>query len=169
MKNKNSMFIGLAGILIGFIVMGVVVFLTMPGLMLLEDRTNYDFATSVERFKQAVEDNGWKVIGVHNMRETLAELGYDVLEVKIIEICSARYSARILELDDERIVSALMPCRVAIYEKSNGNVYVSRMNSRLMAIPMGGVIAEVMGLASVATETIISSIIGEKLTYYTPK
>ncbi len=156
---KKVVITGIAGIVTGLILMGALMFLKMPDLMLLEDRSRYNFETSVEKFEAAVVENNWKVVKVHDMRSTLAKFGHDIMEVKIFELCSARHSVRILELDDERIVSALMPCRVAIYEKSNGYVYVSRMNSKLMAIPMGGVIADVMGLAAVETEEIIRSII----------
>ncbi|MBN4050952.1 MAG: hypothetical protein COA82_08540 [Alkaliphilus sp.] len=159
--SKNVIIMGLVGILVGLVIMGAIMFFTMPSMMLLEDQSNYDFETSVEKFGEAVKDNGWKVVVIHDMKETLAGFGHDVMEVKIFELCSSRHSVRILELDDERIVSALMPCRVAIYKKSNGNTYVSRMNSKLMAIPMGGVIADVMGLASSETEVILESIIGK--------
>ncbi|MGV8145211.1 MAG: DUF302 domain-containing protein [Alkaliphilus sp.] len=159
--SRNVVIMGLVGILVGIITMGAIMFFTMPSMMLLEDQSNYDFDASVEKFEQAVKENGWKVVVIHDMKETLAGFGHDVMEVKIFELCSSRHSVRILELDDERIVSSLMPCRVAIYKKSNGNTYVSRMNSKLMAIPMGGVIADVMGLAAAETETILESIIGK--------
>ncbi len=162
MKNRTKLIIAsLSGVITGLVLMGVVMFLTMPSMMLLEDQSNYDFETTVEKFEAAVEANGWKIVVVHDMQETLEGFGHDILEVKIFEICSSRHSVRILELDDERVVSALMPCRVAIYTKSNGNTYVSRMNSKLMAIPMGGVIAEVMGLAAAETEAMLDVIIGD--------
>ncbi len=150
----------LSGVIVGLILMGAIIFLKMPSMMLLENQSKYDFVTTVEKFQASVTKKGWKIIFVHNMQEKLKEFGHDVLEVKIFEICSSKYSAKILELDDERVVSSLMPCRVSIYLKSNGNTYVSRMNSKLMAIPMGGVIAEVMSLAAVETEAILDAIIG---------
>jgi uncharacterized protein (DUF302 family) len=52
-----------------------------------------------------------------------------------------------------------MPCRVAIYEKSNGKVYVSRMNTGLMGKMMGGIIPEVMAVASRESEEMVAAII----------
>lgn len=52
-----------------------------------------------------------------------------------------------------------MPCRVAIYEKSDGVTYIARMNSQLMARPFGGVINSVMRKAAVETEQIIAQVI----------
>ncbi len=155
---KNILF-GISGALIGALLMGFVGFYSLPGLMMLEDETNYDFETTVEVFEREVEDAGWSIIKTHDMKETLEGHGHDVLNVKIFELCSARYSAEILKLDDERIVTPLMPCRVAIYEKSNGNTYITRMDSQLMAKPFGGVITEVMDQAAAEIEEVISKVI----------
>ncbi len=72
---------------------------------------------------------------------------------------AAEYSAEILELDDERIVSPMMPCRIAIYEKSDGTTYIARMNSSLVARAFGGQINETMQKASAETEEFISDLI----------
>jgi uncharacterized protein (DUF302 family) len=53
----------------------------------------------------------------------------------------------------------LMPCRVAIYEKSNGKTYITRMDSKLMARPFGGVINEVMQTAALETEEMIRAVL----------
>ena len=85
---------------------------------------------------------------------------HDVMEVKNLRIMfSSRYSAEILKLDDERIVTPMMPCRIAIYEKSNGKTYVTRMDSELMARPFGGVINDVMQKAAVEMEAVVEQVI----------
>ena len=152
MKNVIT---GVAGALIGAVIMGFVGFYSLPGLMMLEDQSMYDFETTVEQFENELDEAGWSVLQVHDMQETLEGHGHDVLSVKIFELCSARYSAEILKLDDERIVSPLMPCRVAIYEKSNGNTYISRMDSELLAKPFGGVINDVMQSAASEIEEVL--------------
>lgn len=157
---KQVVLAGIGGLVLGLILMAVIGFYSLPGLMMLEDRSRFDdFDTTVEQFEQNVHDAGWSILTVHDMQETLRGHGHEVLSVKIFELCSARYSAEILKLDDERIVSPLMPCRVAIYEKSNGNTYIARMNSELMARPFGGVIKRVMQVAAVETEDVIRQMI----------
>ncbi len=125
--------------------------------MLLEDRSPYDFAETVERFEAAVADAGWSVVGVQDMQAILAGHGHDVLPLSVFSLCSSKYSAELLQYDDERIVSPFMPCRVSIYEKSNGYTYVARMNSLMVAQPFGGVIADVMTVAAEETEEIIAN------------
>ncbi|MCH8557256.1 MAG: DUF302 domain-containing protein [Balneolia bacterium] len=127
--------------------------------MMLEDRSSHSFDQTVESFEQKVAEAGWSIITVHNMSATLNQHGHDVNEVKVFELCSARYSVEILKLDDERIISALMPCRVAIYKKSDGYTYISRMDNEAFARPFGGVIHEVMTQAAGDIEEIIAEVI----------
>jgi len=159
MNTKKVIVATVAAFVAGVLLTGVVGFTNMDKLMMLEDESPYDFDTTVEAFEQAVAEGGWSVLQVHDMQEILAGHGHDVHAVKIYELCSSQYSAEILALDDERIVSPLMPCRVAIYEKSDGSVYIGRMNSELMARPFGRVIAEVMEVAAVETEVVIAQVL----------
>ena len=157
--NKQTVIVGAAALVAGIVFTVVVGFFSMPSMMMLEDRSPHDFATTVAIFEHEVREGGWSVLQTHDMQAILAGHGHDVQAVKIFELCSSMYSAEILRLDDERIVSPLMPCRVAIYEKSNGNTYIARMNSELMAKPFGGVISAVMDRAAVETEVVISRVL----------
>ncbi len=158
--NKTKIFlIGGGSLLAGVILTLVIFWVSAPSLMMLEDESNYDFDTTIERFEEELDAGGWSVLEIHDMQEVLDGHGHDVDSIKIYELCSSEYSAKILELDDERVVSPLMPCRVSIYEKSDGNTYISRMNSSLFARPFGGVINEVMQVAAEETEVIIDTLI----------
>lgn len=108
--------------------------------MILEDRSKYDFEETVARFEEEVEAAGWRILNYHDMQEVKARHGFEVDEIKVFDLCSAEYSAEILELDHERIVSPFMTCRVSIYNKSDGNTYIARMNSPLVAGFFGGTI-----------------------------
>jgi len=158
---KNLVIVGAVAFGVGVIAALLVGFYSMPGLMMLEDESPYSFQETVERFEYEVTAGGWSVLQVHDMQDILANHGHDVAAVKIYELCSSQYSAEILRLDDERIISPLMPCRVSIYEKSNGTTYIARMNSELMARPFGGVINDVMQTAAVETEEVIADVLSE--------
>lgn len=156
---KKSIITGITGIGLGAILTAIIGFYSLPGMMLMEDESQFDFETTLEVFEQAVSDAGWSILTVHDMQETLKSHGHDVRAVKIFELCSSKYSAEILKLDDERVVAPLMPCRVAVYEKSNGKTYITRMDSQLMAKPFGGVITEVMDQAASEIEDVIAKVI----------
>lgn len=156
---KQSIIVGVAALLIGVILTGGFLYKAAPGLMMFEDESKYGFEETLEKFEAEVKDAGWKVAGIHDMQKILKDYGYDVKAVKIYELCSSKYSAEILEKDDERIVSPLMPCSIAIYEKSDGKTYISRMNSSLIAKPFGGTINDIMQQASDDTEKIIDKLV----------
>lgn len=157
--NSKAILIGIGGFFAGLALMAILGFYSLPGMMMMEDESRYGFDKTVEVFKAKVDEAGWSVLQVHDMKNILARHGHDVDNVQIFELCSSKYSAEILKLDDERIVSPLMPCRIAIYEKSNGKTYITRMDSKLMARPFGGVINKVMQKAAVETEEIIAHIV----------
>ncbi len=146
---------GLFSALVGGLLVGIIGFYSLPGLMMLEDESKYDFETTIEVLDEELNKAGWSVLTIHDMQETLKSHGHDVMSVKIYELCSSKYSAEILVLDDERIVSPMMPCRVAIYEKSDGKTYIARMDSELLAKPFGGVINEVMQTAASEIEDVL--------------
>lgn len=156
---KETLITVVIGLLIGVLLMGVTVFKMAPSLMMLEDESKYDFETTIANFENEVEAAGWSVPTVHDMQETLEGFGHQVDEIKIYELCSSKYSAEILKLDDERIVSPMMPCRVSIYTKSNGKTYIGRMNSGLVAKTFGGVIDEIMKMAADDTEAMLDKLI----------
>ncbi|MCD4829070.1 MAG: DUF302 domain-containing protein [Candidatus Cloacimonetes bacterium] len=128
-------------------------------MMLSEDESPYGFDETIEILTQSVDDHGWTIPKTHNLQRSMAKFGHEVLPVTVIELCHPDHANRILQEDDERIVATLMPCRVAVYEKSDGKVYISRMNSGMLAGMMGGLIAEVMSLAAAQNEEILQPVL----------
>jgi uncharacterized protein (DUF302 family) len=150
---------GILSFLIGVIVSLVVIFKMAPGMMLKEDASSHDFQSTVSRFEAAVIEQGWKIPAVHDLQATMHNFGKTVGPVKVFELCHPDHAEKILKKSEERIVSTMMPCRVAIYEKADGQVYVSRMNSGLVARTMGGIINEVMQDAYAENEKMIETAI----------
>jgi uncharacterized protein (DUF302 family) len=60
-----------------------------------------------------------------------------------------------LEKNDERIISVMMPCRISVYEKEDGKAYISLMNTAAMAAGMPASISEVMDAAAAETFEIV--------------
>jgi uncharacterized protein (DUF302 family) len=127
--------------------------------MLLESQSIYDFTKTVEKVSEKVIDSGWKIPAIHDLQNTIKNFGKDILPIKVLEICHPKHSSRLLELNDERIVSTFMPCRLSVYEKSDGKVYISRLNGALLSKSFGGIVEEVMTLANSEMEEMISTLI----------
>ena len=146
-----------AGILIGWLI----VFLATPSLMFRESRTNADFATTVATVEEKVVEKGWKVPVIHDLQATMKKFDKEVRSVKVFEICHPDHSYKILNRNEERIVSSMMPCRIAVYEKEDGSVWISRMNSGVVAKPMTKVVRRTMSAATRDVEEIIADVLQE--------
>lgn len=139
------------GILLGILV----IFTGAQSIMLKEIQSKYSFEESVQLFEKTTLPNGWKIPTVHDMQKTMESFGKTVNRGKVFELCHPVHAYEILSRDNERIVMSMMPCRVAIYEKSDGKTYVSLMNTRLMGSMMKGIVPKVMRAASKETEQLI--------------
>lgn len=127
--------------------------------MFIENESIYGFNDTVEKLSESIVSNGWKVTHVHDLHETLKKNNFDVLPVKVLEVCRPDYSVKILKNDSERIYSSLMPCRLSVYETSDGKTKISRMNSGVLAAQIGGIVEEVMSLAFNDIEKILKQYI----------
>jgi len=156
---KKTALLSVAGVLAGVLLTGLLIFLSAQSVMLKEEQSNYDFEQSVLVFEESALSNGWKIPATHDMQETMANFGKDVLQAKVFELCHPEHAYEILSRDKERIVMSMMPCRVAIYEKSDGKTYVSWMNTGLVGGMMKGVVPKVMKQASRESELIVAPLI----------
>ncbi len=73
---------------------------------------------------KSVEQKGWTVFQVYDMKERLAAKGFEQEPLKIIEICSAKYANRFL--DKNRLVSICLPCKINVLQE-NGKVRIAGM------------------------------------------
>jgi uncharacterized protein (DUF302 family) len=127
--------------------------------IILENASRLDFNQTVDLLISEAEKREWSVPAVHNLQQSLAKSGKIVRPVKVIEICKPAYSGKMLELSDERIVSVMMPCRISVYEKDDGKVYVSLINAGMLAEKMPDKIRKVMTEASDETLEIVRTVI----------
>ena len=126
--------------------------------MFFENRSKYGFEETINQLTELVPENEWKIIQILDLQETMRKNGKDVLPVKVVEMCKPDYAYQLLSEDSQRIYSNMMPCRVSVYEKSDGNTYISRMNSAMFAEQIGGVMQGVMSKAFDDVEKMIKKI-----------
>jgi len=149
----------IAAFLAGILVVAALLWTQAPSLMMLQDESPYGYEETVAVFREAAAGAGWSILNYTDMQAVVARHGAEVPGVTVFDLCSSRYSIEILQRDAERIVTPMMPCRVSVYETSDGTTYVARMNSGLVARLFGGVINEVMQKASAETEAFIRSVV----------
>ena len=128
--------------------------------MVIETQSKFDFDKTVEMIISEAERREWKVPAVHDLQQSLAKAGKTVKPVKVIEICKPAFSGQLLELNDERIMSVMMPCRISVYLKNDNKTYLSLLNGGEMIGKQPGKISEVMKAASDETFEIIKVVTG---------
>lgn len=106
----------------------------------LEYESKLGFADTEAYLEKVLNTGGWKTSKVHDLQQSLQKNGQEVLPVKIMELCNPAYSGEMLKDDDMRFLSVLMPCRVSLYEKSNGKTYIGMMDTANMAKILGSAI-----------------------------
>lgn len=131
----------------------------VPNLMIAEDESPLDQAATVAALQQAAKERGWKVPTVHHLHKSLAKMGHQVEPVSVIALCQPEHAAKLLKDDAARVVTSMMPCRISVYRKADGEVMISRMNSGLMSRFFGAPVSEVMQQAAAETEEIVQSVL----------
>ncbi len=112
--------------------------------MFIENNSRYNFNETAQKLNDAVLEGVWSPLALHDLKETLHKKGFEVLPVKVFEVCKGSLSVKMLERNSERLFSSLMPCRVSLYETSEGITKISRLNAAVMAKEYGGIVEEVM-------------------------
>lgn len=126
--------------------------------MFFENKSRYGFDETVEHLSEISIERGWKVIQILDLQETMRKNGKEVLPVKVMELCKPDYAYRLLSDDPLRIYANMMPCRISVYLKDDGQTYVSRMNAAAFAAQLGGVMQEVMSDAFTDAEGFIEQV-----------
>jgi uncharacterized protein (DUF302 family) len=127
--------------------------------LMLENASKKSFDETVTWIEKTATDHDWKVIAIHDLQASMTKNGYEVLPVKVFALCKPEHAYKVLGKDNERIVSSMMPCRVSVYEKSDGKTYISRMNTKLMAGNFEGAVKEVMTVTTDEIEELLKPLL----------
>ena len=156
MKSNSIIF----GTIIGFFLMGIIVWIAMQPMMINVHNSQYGFDETVAAVEKAVTaQQGWKVSKVFDIQKNIIDAGHqDMNRVKIVSLCNPHYANRILSDDKDKVVTTMMPLGIGVYETRDGSIYMSEMNVGLMGMMFGGTIAEVMGDASTDIAKMIAAV-----------
>jgi len=143
-KYRTMLISSASGIVIGFVLCGIIIYSIMPSMMIVTKQSTMSFDETINTLKKQVEENGWVVSGVSDVNKSLASHGVQFTpKVKLFNLCKPEFAKSILASD--RYISTMMPCTFGVWQGDDGNVYISKMNMKLMAKMFGGNIAKVMG------------------------
>lgn len=140
------------GMLIGTVFSLIAITKIMPQLMVAEIQSPMGYEETIAHIQGNATNAGWKVSALMRLDKSLAKEGKMVLPAASLKICQPDYAETVLQDDGARFLSVMMPCSIAVYEKSDGKTYISTMNTGLLGRMFGGTVAEIMA-GPVAKET----------------
>lgn len=92
--------------------------------------TKKGFDDAVVSVLKAVDQKGWTLFNVYDIRERLAAKGFMHEPMKIIEICSGKHANQFLAKN--RLVSLCLPCKIVVMEDA-GKVRIAGMMPRMLS------------------------------------
>jgi len=78
--------------------------------------TDKIFDDAVVSVLKAVEQKGWSIFQIYDIKERLAAKGFEHKPLKIIEICSGKHANNFL--NKNRLISLCMPCKINVLEEN---------------------------------------------------
>ncbi len=93
-------------------------------------KTEKSFDEAVVSVLKAVEQKGWTLFQIYDIKERLAVKGFSQKPLKIIEICSGKYANQFL--NKNRLISLCMPCKINVLEE-NGKVKIVGMKPTMIS------------------------------------
>ncbi|MFO7809945.1 MAG: DUF302 domain-containing protein [Candidatus Delongbacteria bacterium] len=158
---KNFLLVA-TGMAAGSILTVVVLINVFPSMMIETKESRYSLDKTVEMIDMNSIEQGWAVVKVWDLGRRIAGAGYDdAPRVKVMELCHAENTYNVLKNEDDMFVSAIMPCRMAVFEKENGKTFVSRMNIGLMSRFFSDNVRNVMKGVAEDDQRMLENIIGE--------
>ena len=92
--------------------------------------TNKNFDDAVVSVLKSIEQKGWALFQIYDIKERLAAKGFKQKPLKIIEICSGKYANQFL--NKNRLISLCMPCKINVIEE-NGKVKIIGMKPTVIS------------------------------------
>ena len=105
------------------------------GDMILEKASPLGFEETIARVKANAKALGWKVPKKwkHNFQKNfLYVTKQDIGKNLVFSMCEPWEAVKLLKHDKYKKFLSMMPCSFAVYEKSDGKVYVSSMNIQML-------------------------------------
>lgn len=118
------------GLIAGVIITFLAIFIVLPRQMFVVAESELNFEETVNTIAKSAEASDWAIPQQYNLQATMKKYGYETEPVVVMSMCNAVHAEKILNSVSSRFVSAMMPCRLAVYE-NGGKIYASMLNAKL--------------------------------------
>lgn len=139
----SKLFTILISFILGAVVAAFVGFKALPGLMVTEIPSPLGFEETIAKVKSNAKEMGWKVPKswkINFQKNLQKTVKVDIGPNQVMGMCEPQAAADILIHDELKQLSVMMPCKYAVYQKSDGKTYISIMNMNLLGTAFGDVV-----------------------------
>lgn len=146
------------GVVVGVVVTLLVLMVIVPSKMFVVKESKLGFHETVEAIEMSASELNWGMPHKYDLQATLKGKGFEVKPVQVISLCKPNHANQVLSQDSERHISAILPCRMAVYEKG-GKTFISYMNTGFLSNVMSKKVKPVMGQVGAELELVIRQIV----------
>ena len=117
----------------------------MKAAMFKVSKSLHDFEATVRMVRENALRVGWGIPWCFELQQHYREKRLsDMTKVVNMYLCNPQGGYDIMKSDVYKPMAVMMPTAVSIYETSEGEVYVSRMNLGRMALMFGGTVRKTL-------------------------
>ncbi len=117
----------------------------MQKMMFKTYSSRFGFDETVDKLHKNALQNGWTIPDVRNLQQEYIDSGIkEMTKLKVLYFCNTQGGYSILQNDEKKAMSVMMPMGVSVYEKKDGSVEIAAMNIGMMGGMFPGEIKEVL-------------------------
>jgi uncharacterized protein (DUF302 family) len=116
----------------------------MQKMMFKAYASRLGFDETVEKLHENALNNGWTIPDVRDLQQEYIDSGIkEMTRLKVLYFCNSNGGYSIIQNDEKKAMSVMMPMGVSVYEKKDGSVEVAAMNIGMMGGMFSGEAKEV--------------------------
>ncbi len=102
--------------------------------MMSEHKSRLGYKETIAALQEGAKKRGWEVGPAVNMQEAMQKAGQkDARPFTMLSMCRKDLAESLLKLQMANKAMPFAPCRISVFEGSDGKVYIAKPNTELMA------------------------------------
>lgn len=81
------------------------------------------FEKVIEDIQAKVAENGFRVLHIHDVKQTLKDKGFEIDNYSIVEVCNAKFANCVINVNKE--YGVMMPCKINVYSEEGKTVLLT--------------------------------------------
>lgn len=70
-----------------------------------------------------VAENGFRVLHIHDVKQTLKDKGFEIDNYSIVEVCNAKFANCVINVNKE--YGVMMPCKINVYSEEGKTILIT--------------------------------------------